>query len=292
MTSLSSKMYNQTYPYDLLSREMFSTKLCHSLFCVITFSLKYHTFYIILKLHGNAFCFWIAWVPYVFTSFSNLFFAFRSLFSAWVPYVFTSFSNYIYAARICGYAWVPYVFTSFSNSSQILPSLPLLEYHTFLHHSQTKPMFTTNLNALEYHTFLHHSQTHRDSQNGRFWLEYHTFLHHSQTRWVPILATWRLEYHTFLHHSQTSWLTTARCRSLSTIRFYIILKPTSLMSGSATAWVPYVFTSFSNRGSKAIWRTKAWVPYVFTSFSNDFFNFFADSQLEYHTFLHHSQTVN
>ena len=33
----------------------------------------------------------------------------------------------------------------------------------------------------EYHTFLHHSQTRRDSCHTVYLFEYHTFLHHSQT---------------------------------------------------------------------------------------------------------------
>ena len=34
-----------------------------------------------------------------------------------------------------------------------------LEYHTFLHHSQTVNEFHIKVFTLEYHTFLHHSQT-------------------------------------------------------------------------------------------------------------------------------------
>ena len=34
-----------------------------------------------------------------------------------------------------------------------------LEYHTFLHHSQTEGMNDIAITELEYHTFLHHSQT-------------------------------------------------------------------------------------------------------------------------------------
>ena len=34
-----------------------------------------------------------------------------------------------------------------------------LEYHTFLHHSQTDKAVKYDITELEYHTFLHHSQT-------------------------------------------------------------------------------------------------------------------------------------
>ena len=57
---------------------------------------------------------------------------------------------------------------------------------------------------LEYHTFLHHSQTSVKLIISSCWLEYHTFLHHSQTKKNNISCLSVLEYHTFLHHSQTS----------------------------------------------------------------------------------------
>ena len=55
------------------------------------------------------------------------------------------------------------------------------EYHTFLHHSQTKLTAPKKAKAFEYHTFLHHSQTLRRSETVVGTFEYHTFLHHSQT---------------------------------------------------------------------------------------------------------------
>ena len=55
--------------------------------------------------------------------------------------------------------------------------------------------------------------------------EYHTFLHHSQTLQITDEVVAVFEYHTFLHHSQTKSLITVRLLSLSTIHFYIILKP-------------------------------------------------------------------
>ena len=38
------------------------------------------------------------------------------------------------------------------------------EYHTFLHHSQTKVHEQCRNEQFEYHTFLHHSQTDRKQQ--------------------------------------------------------------------------------------------------------------------------------
>ena len=58
--------------------------------------------------------------------------------------------------------------------------------------------------GLEYHTFLHHSQTTMKQAFMEAMLEYHTFLHHSQTPLEAYVHTFSLEYHTFLHHSQTS----------------------------------------------------------------------------------------
>ena len=79
-----------------------------------------------------------------------------------------------------------------------------LEYHTFLHHSQTVNEFHIKVFTLEYHTFLHHSQTHTIVDQRSIKLEYHTFLHHSQTDTLFCWLQCPLEYHTFLHHSQTS----------------------------------------------------------------------------------------
>ena len=54
----------------------------------------------------------------------------------------------------------------------------------------------------------------------------------------------------------------------STIHFYIILKRMSLFMISGYVSVPYIFTSFSNITPGIWWQ----------------------SQFQYHTFLHHSQT--
>ena len=80
----------------------------------------------------------------------------------------------------------------------------MLEYHTFLHHSQTSCTTCLKQKLLEYHTFLHHSQTVIAQFKIYSMLEYHTFLHHSQTMFMNLCKYSQLEYHTFLHHSQTS----------------------------------------------------------------------------------------
>ena len=56
--------------------------------------------------------------------------------------------------------------------------------------------------------------------------EHHTFLHHSQTDHAKSDAVILFEHHTFLHHSQTQSCNHGWCIfGLSTIHFYIILKP-------------------------------------------------------------------
>ena len=55
--------------------------------------------------------------------------------------------------------------------------------------------------------------------------EYHTFLHHSQTQAALFRSLAMFEYHTFLHHSQTRSKHERNAGGLSTIHFYIILKP-------------------------------------------------------------------
>ena len=79
--------------------------------------------------------------------------------------------------------------------------------------------------VLEYHTYLHHSQTVPFSHLSLSSLEYHTYLHHSQTPALTSLQTKELEYHTYLHHSQTLNVDSPRMFCLSTIHIYIILKP-------------------------------------------------------------------
>ena len=66
------------------------------------------------------------------------------------------------------------------NSSSLLFHVRLSTIHFYIilkrgHCSQQKRV------SLEYHTFLHHSQTVCSWSALAFQLEYHTFLHHSQT---------------------------------------------------------------------------------------------------------------
>ena len=61
--------------------------------------------------------------------------------------------------------------------------------------------------------------------------------------------------------------------------------------GKKAVSVPYVFTSFSNLTDYNGDMLKVSVPYVFTSFSNIYGCMYKDKPFQYHTFLHHSQTV-
>ena len=63
--------------------------------------------------------------------------------------------------------------------------------------------------------------------------EYYTFLHHSQTITYRFRGGGKFEYHTFLHHSQTLIGQLMEEDSLSTIHFYIILKPAAMVAGAA-----------------------------------------------------------
>ena len=113
-----------------------------------------------------------------------------------------------------------------------------LEYHTFLHHSQTIWLGFPFASPLEYHTFLHHSQTCCICSRRGNGLEYHTFLHHSQTGMNPRCFPIRLStihFYIILKRSSGSYRG-ADC--LSTIHFYIILKlacmPKSQENGLST----------------------------------------------------------
>ena len=55
--------------------------------------------------------------------------------------------------------------------------------------------------------------------------------------------------------------------------------------------VPYIFTSFSNTSGYCNCRICVSVPYIFTSFSNMPERIVSAEEFQYHTFLHHSQTV-
>ena len=56
-------------------------------------SLNTIRFYIILKQKRNRELFWIVWILYVFTSFSNRIGETKTMVLVWILYVFTSFSN-------------------------------------------------------------------------------------------------------------------------------------------------------------------------------------------------------
>ena len=164
---------------------------------------------------------------------------------------------------------VPYIFTSFSNASWHIPYEHRFQYHTFLHHSQTPVDTVTVESVFQYHTFSHHSQTCR---NVLYRLK-----NFSTIRFYIILK--RVQEQQRLH------------RRFSTIRFYIILKQRSRRRKHQCVSVPYVFTSFSNRGSGFLGDLVVSVPYVFTSFSNRIVRDNVNHSFQYHTFLHHSQTV-
>ena len=55
--------------------------------------------------------------------------------------------------------------------------------------------------------------------------------------------------------------------------------------------VPYIFTSFSNTSGYCNCRICVSVPYIFTSFSNMPERIVSAEEFQYHTFLHHSQTL-
>ena len=121
-------------------------------------------------------------------------------------------------------------------------------------------------------------------------LEYHTFLHHSQTATLILVFVFGLStihFYIILKQKSLHYLLKNR---LSTIHFYIILKQTAAVNGIyiglstihfyiilkqafetknvISAWVPYIFTSFSNTQHLIYISSLAWVPYIFTSFSN------------------------
>ena len=56
--------------------------------------------------------------------------------------------------------------------------------------------------------------------------------------------------------------------------------------------VPYIFTSFSNTSGYCNCRICVSVPYIFTSFSNMPERIVSAEEFQFHTFLHHSQTLD
>ena len=72
-----------------------------------------------------------------------------------------------------------YIILKLSKQIRFLSrSLSTIHFYIIL---KLEHLHQTELLLLEYHTFLHHSQTDRRLDGTLRWLEYHTFLHHSQT---------------------------------------------------------------------------------------------------------------
>ena len=135
-----------------------------------------------------------------------------------------------------------------------------------IHHSQTRiTLFGTLQFSIRFSSFSNWATSqiwHTD-----VWVPY-VFTSFSNSAVYPLCHLLQFEYHTFLHHSQTICFVIFFIASLSTIRFYIILKHTRREKTTWTVWVPYVFTSFSNNMTIINDHFCVWVPYVFTSFSN------------------------
>ena len=184
----------------------YHTFLHHSqTFCIISDSLiglsTIH-FYIILKQPVPALLLWPRLSTIHFYIILKPCLCIHSFPVVWGPYIFTSFSNSLYQMRMDRLVWVPYIFTSFSNRLPVLFAYSMFEYHTFLHHSQTRNVWCvpwTGLSTIHFYIIL-----------------------------KPCCA---LCWPAF---------------RLSTIHFYIILKRTNNRKYSRFVWVPYIFTSFSN----------------------------------------------
>ena len=230
--------------------------------------------------------------------------------------------------------WVPYIFTSFSNLKNATRNFLMFEYHTFLHHSQTITCAGrrwTSLSTIHFYIILkllQHSTpciavwvpyifTSFSNRNWEHhwativWVPY-IFTSFSNERtiqyigspvWVPYIFTsfsnWlRMELSVqgvwvpYIFTSFSNYAEGAACKGLclSTIHFYIILKRFLSAFRLLLVWVPYIFTSFSNSEKTGHASKPVWVPYIFTSFSNTFWIMQCILMFEYHTFLHHSQT--
>ena len=123
--------------------------------------------------------------------------------------------------------WFPcYLLLHHSQTFLLIRLLTIpFEYHLLLHHSQTEMSLNKQSLSFEYHLLLHHSQTKNHNQFCFRSFEYHLLLHHSQTGVIPLLTSSLFEYHLLLHHSQTPPIILSSNFCLSTIYFYIILKP-------------------------------------------------------------------
>ena len=121
------------------------------------------------------------------------------------------------------------------------------------------------------------------------------------------------EYHTFLHHSQTAMPGHYDSVCLSTIRFYIILKPCGssqccnsclstirfyiILKLSITHWIGgtlfeyHTFLHHSQTALKRFHRMRPFEYHTFLHHSQTHESYLSHrSKFEYHTFLHHSQT--
>ena len=121
--------------------------------------------------------------------------------------------------------------------------------------------------------------------------QYHTFLYHSQTRSMVSFPRVSFQYHTFLHHSQTYFSLKYLNACFSTIHFYIILKLYPLFTCCFFVSVPYVFTSFSNN-CYSLKELDLFQYHTFLHHSQTVTNLvYGQALFQYHTFLHHSQTT-
>ena len=209
-------------------------------------------------------------VPYIFTSFSNPEAQCPVKAFVLVPYIFTSFSNTsgYCNCRIC--VSVPHVFTSFSNMLLCAIPEPVVSVPYVFTSFSNRNIRSFRDCRFQYHTFLHHSQTDALARVGISKFQYHTFLHHSQTFW------WNIS---FKHLVSVPYIFTSFSNHATITRCFSFVS------------VPYIFTSFSNTKTQEKPCRNVSVPYIFTSFSNQHTPMSKILTFQYHTFLHHSQTM-
>ena len=100
------------------------------------------------------------------------------------------------------------------------------------------------------------------------------------------------EYHTFLHHSQTAMPGHYDSVCLSTIRFYIILKPcgSSQCCNSCLSTIRFYIILKHARGIANRFSGLSTIRfYIILKLSIT--HWIGGTLFEYHTFLHHSQTA-
>ena len=163
-------------------------------------------------------------VPYIFTSFSNTSGYCNCRICVSVPHVFTSFSNMLLCAIPEPVVSVPYVFTSFSNRNIRSFRDCRFQYHTFLHHSQTKSAYSSVRSLFQYHTFLHHSQTMVINTCNYFGFStIHFYIILKRARAMDGTGQCFSTIHFYIILKPTRYRRYGR-KSFSTIHFYIILK--------------------------------------------------------------------